>query len=37
VTAGSHGDGSAFGWLIAGLLGITAVAAATALARRRSQ
>jgi hypothetical protein len=37
VTAGTHGDGTAFGWLIAGLLGIGAVAGAAALSRRRSQ
>ena len=34
--APSHGDGTAFGWLIGGLLVITGVAAGAALARRRS-
>lgn len=36
VTAGGHDTGSSFGWLIAGIVALSAAMAAAALARRRS-
>lgn len=35
VGAGSHGDGTAYGWLIAGIVAVSAAVAAVALSRRR--